>query len=144
MFYFIHICLYSYLLYCSFASPLRYSFVPRFFHSDSAPTLALFSSLRVLYLGHVFRRINFESRNTPSVLRVDSRDIRTVPKAQAEHKLSLLTSCLAKQVRTLDSFHIEEQGYEDGKLGYRRYGHWSLRGWLHVLNSNREVGGTLQ
>ncbi|KAJ3772881.1 hypothetical protein FB446DRAFT_845216 [Lentinula raphanica] len=111
---------------------------------DLASVLALFSSLRVLYLGDVFRRINFESRNTPSVLRVDSRDIRTVPKAQAEHKLSLLTSCLAKQVRTLDSFHIEEQGYEDGKLGYRRYRHWSLRGWLHVLNSNREVGGTLQ
>ena len=51
-------------------------------------------------------------------------------------------SCLAKQVRTLDSVYIEDAGYDledDGKCIQL----WYFNGWLHVLNSERVIGGTL-
>ncbi|KAJ3845398.1 hypothetical protein F5878DRAFT_719964 [Lentinula raphanica] len=112
---------------------------------EFASALARFSSLRILYLRNVFRQINFnfDSTNTmPSSQLAFSPDGLDVSKDHAEHQLLLLTSCLAKQVVTLDSIHIEEKGYEYDMLGSRK--HWFLQGWLHVLNSKQEVGGTLK
>ncbi|KAJ3710794.1 hypothetical protein C8R42DRAFT_690337 [Lentinula raphanica] len=104
--------------------------------NDFASVLARFPSLRVLCLKNVFRQINLES-DMPLAQIDSSTNGLDVPKDHAEHQLLLLTSCLAKQVRTLDSIHIDEQSYEQDNP-------WSLRGWLHVLNGNREVGGTLR
>ncbi|KAJ3758267.1 hypothetical protein EV360DRAFT_83233 [Lentinula raphanica] len=96
--------------------------------SDLASVFARFSCLRVLYFCNVIRWISFEPTNLPSV-------------QQMEHKVSLLTGCLAKTVKTLDSFHIDEHSHKGEKLGPCT--DWSLQAWLHVLDSSREVGGTL-
>ncbi|KAJ3712947.1 hypothetical protein C8R42DRAFT_309089 [Lentinula raphanica] len=107
--------------------------------NDFASVLARFSSLRVLCLKNVFRQINFES--VPSARLDFLTNGLDVPEDHAEHQVLLLTSCLAKQVRTLDSIHIDEQGYvQDNVVSLSR---WYLQGWLHVLNSNREVGEIL-
>ncbi|KAJ3845412.1 hypothetical protein F5878DRAFT_599477 [Lentinula raphanica] len=108
-----------------------------------ASVLARFLSLRILYLDNFFRRITtFESREMPHVHRTGAKDALEAPKSHVEHRLSLLTSRLAEQVRSLDSLHINEMGYEYDMVGSRRY--WFFQGWLHVLNSKREVGGNLQ
>ncbi|KAJ3756554.1 hypothetical protein EV360DRAFT_71885 [Lentinula raphanica] len=107
---------------------------------DLAPVLARFSSLRVAYLDYIFSRLEFgfgkDNKEAMPLVRRE-RSARA-----AESGLILFASCLARQIRTLDSIHINNKGYEHDELGSRKC--WNLRGWLHVLNSNRDVSGTLR
>ncbi|KAJ3712948.1 hypothetical protein C8R42DRAFT_309095 [Lentinula raphanica] len=109
--------------------------------NNFASALARFSSLRILYLSNVFRRISVESGNVSSAQLDYSQNAFIAPQAYVQHHTLLLTSCLAKQVITLDSIYVEEDGHEYDESGSVR--RWSLRGWLHVLNSKREIDGTL-
>ncbi|KAJ3709661.1 hypothetical protein C8R42DRAFT_714784 [Lentinula raphanica] len=95
---------------------------------DLRSVLAQFPSLRVLYLTNVFRHIDPES--------IDRR-------AHAKSKLLLLTSILAKRIRTLDSFYINEMDPTKDSMDFTFRPEF-LKGWIHVLNDNRDVGGTLE
>ncbi|KAJ3710973.1 hypothetical protein C8R42DRAFT_648399 [Lentinula raphanica] len=111
---------------------------------DLVSALAHFPSLQVLSLNDVFYWLDFESGNrktTPVVTVKPTKSLVDVfheLRARYESGLSLFTSCLAEQVRSLDSVHINDKGYDsDVSRG------WYLSGWIHVLNGNRDVGGTL-
>ncbi|KAJ3835511.1 hypothetical protein F5878DRAFT_627675 [Lentinula raphanica] len=111
--------------------------------------LARCSSLRVVYLKNVFKWLRFESaieaRCFP--LSQPTRRATTVTLevsevlACAEIALLQLTALLAKQFRTLESFSIDDTGHGRNNRSAER---WYLVGWLHVLNFDRKVGGTLQ
>ncbi|KAJ3817623.1 hypothetical protein EV361DRAFT_1037048 [Lentinula raphanica] len=110
---------------------------------DLVSTFARFSSLRVLYLHRVRKRLNFGSKlesRMPSVQQIGSASFEELVD-HAERGLLLFTSLLAKQVRSLDSIYIEDLGYEHEESGSGT--RWRLRGWLHVLNGNRELVGRL-
>ncbi|KAJ3772237.1 hypothetical protein FB446DRAFT_788898 [Lentinula raphanica] len=118
---------------------------PWMYHIDSlASAFARFSSLRVVFLDHFFHRLKFGLENEnlrlmSPVQPLDSTVNLGEISAHAERKLLLFSSCLAKQIRTLDSIHIKEMGMPVDLDTY-----WYLSGWLHVLNSDRDVGGTLR
>ncbi|KAJ3757302.1 hypothetical protein EV360DRAFT_84155 [Lentinula raphanica] len=106
--------------------------------SDLASAFAHFSSLRVIEFNNVFRRLKLGSKLDmlmPPVL-----DQTDAPEAYAKSVLLSFASRLAKQVRTLDSIHIDD---------CKPYTHrnftppWRIAGWLHVLNGNWDMGGTL-
>ncbi|KAJ3718702.1 hypothetical protein C8R42DRAFT_711087 [Lentinula raphanica] len=111
--------------------------------------LARCSSLRVVYLKNVSKWLRFgsaiEARCFP--LARPTRRATTVTLevsevlACAEIALLQLTALLAKQVRTLESFFIDDTGHGRNNRSAER---WYLVGWLHVLNFDRKVGGTLQ
>ncbi|KAJ3820085.1 hypothetical protein F5880DRAFT_1590569 [Lentinula raphanica] len=111
--------------------------------------LARCSSLRVVYLKNVFKWLRFgsaiEARCFP--LARPTRRATTVTLevlevlACAEIALLQLTALLAKQVRTLESFSINDTGHG---LNSRSAERWYLVGWLHVLSFDRKVGGTLR
>ncbi|KAJ3772241.1 hypothetical protein FB446DRAFT_800736 [Lentinula raphanica] len=111
---------------------------------DLVSALAQFLSLRVVYLNDVFYWLDFDSGNKKTTPVVTVEPVKSLVdvfhelRAHYESGLSLFTSCLAEQVRSLDSVHINDKGYDsDISRG------WYLSGWIHVLNSNRDVGGTL-
>ncbi|KAJ3818053.1 hypothetical protein F5880DRAFT_1617711 [Lentinula raphanica] len=112
---------------------------------DLVSALAQFPSLRVVYLNDVFYWLDFDSGNKKTTLVVTVEPVKSPVvdvfrelRAHYESGLSLFTSCLAEQVRSLDSVHINDKGYDsDISRG------WYLSGWIHVLNSNRDIGGTL-
>ncbi|KAJ3968706.1 hypothetical protein EV361DRAFT_964659 [Lentinula raphanica] len=111
---------------------------------DLVSALAQFPSLRVVYLNDVFYWLDFDSGNKKTTLVVTVEPVKSLVdvfrelRAHYESGLSLFTSCLAEQVRSLDSVHINDKGYDsDISRG------WYLSGWIHVLNSNRDIGGTL-
>ncbi|KAJ3761273.1 hypothetical protein EV360DRAFT_80387 [Lentinula raphanica] len=107
---------------------------------DLVSTFARFSSLRALYLHRFRKRIAFGCEPERCMPSVDATGFEELL-ACAERGLLLFTSLLAKQVRSLDSIYIEDLGYEDDKTSTGR--RWRLRGWLHVLNGERELVGTL-
>ncbi|KAJ3770688.1 hypothetical protein FB446DRAFT_743268, partial [Lentinula raphanica] len=113
--------------------------------SDLSSVLAGFSSLRVVCLKCFAARLSFgpevEKLPIPPMPRV--ADILKEPSTNAEHKLWAFVSCLAKQVRTLESVYITDGVYADDaiELIRCRCGH---EGWLHVFDSNRVIGGTLR
>ncbi|KAJ3711034.1 hypothetical protein C8R42DRAFT_757192 [Lentinula raphanica] len=107
---------------------------------------ARFTFLRVVFLGNVFSRLKFGSENEKlrlmsPVQELDSKAVLKELGAHAESGLTLFSSHLAKQIRTLDSIHIDDMGF-DSDDNYPT-GSWYLNGWLHVLNGNRDVGGRL-
>ncbi|KAJ3837605.1 hypothetical protein F5878DRAFT_710702 [Lentinula raphanica] len=100
--------------------------------ADLCSAFALFSSLRVVYFEDILDRLSFVYE------KIHFQELQV----RAEKELMAFASCLAKQVRTLDSVYIEDAGYDledDGKCIQL----WCFNGWLHVLNSERVVGGTL-
>ncbi|KAJ3745668.1 hypothetical protein DFH05DRAFT_1041500 [Lentinula detonsa] len=109
---------------------------------DLADVLARFSSLQVLHLHHIFKRIRFESRRCVTPLR-DANRTSTLDTlaARAESGLLWFTSRVAKRVLSLDTVFINDMGPK-----YKRHGRgsrWYLEGWLQVLN-NRDVDGVLR
>ncbi|KAJ3754999.1 hypothetical protein EV360DRAFT_86320 [Lentinula raphanica] len=105
--------------------------------------LAHFSSLRVLYLDNVFKRLAFGSEDEKLMLPVQQAESTdSILRVRAESGLFLFVSCLAKQARALEHICIDDSGYEYDKSGDSTR-LWTLQGWLHVLNGNRDVGGTL-
>ncbi|KAJ3776610.1 hypothetical protein FB446DRAFT_273276 [Lentinula raphanica] len=98
--------------------------------ADFVLVVAHFSFLKTVYLLDVLWRLEFKSRTKSCIPTVGSYD----PTDALEFKLisdaGVKLSLLAKQVRTLDSFFI--------------YDAESFLGWLHVLNSNRDVGRMIQ
>ncbi|KAJ3827396.1 hypothetical protein F5880DRAFT_1699377 [Lentinula raphanica] len=112
---------------------------------DLCSVIARFSSLRVVYFHKVFDRLNFGHeivKITPSHRHIDVTDPVGYWRTRAKRGLFLFTSRLAKQVKTLDSIHISDMGYNHDDSD-NRIGPWYLTGWLHVLNGNRAIGGRL-
>ncbi|KAJ3711641.1 hypothetical protein DFJ43DRAFT_1107553 [Lentinula guzmanii] len=109
---------------------------------DLADVLARFSSLRVLFLHHIFKRLRFGSRRCVTPLRYANRTspLDTLA-ARAESGLVWFTSRVAKRVLSLDTIFINDMGRKYKKHG--RGSHWYLEGWLQVLN-DRDVDGVLQ
>ncbi|KAJ3773222.1 hypothetical protein FB446DRAFT_771954 [Lentinula raphanica] len=106
--------------------------------------LARFPSLRVVYFNDLLGQLPFQSE-IEKMMRSQQFDTPHTPheiRVRAERELLAFTSCLAKQVRTLDSVYIEDIGH-----GYDDHGNhiqlWCFQGWLRVLNSDRVVGGSL-
>ncbi|KAJ3798372.1 hypothetical protein GGU11DRAFT_808331 [Lentinula aff. detonsa] len=109
---------------------------------DLAAVLGRCSSLRVLYLHNVFKRLRFRSRCLPTVCRGNSTSTLDRLAARAASGLSMFTSRVAKKVLSLDTIYIYDMGYEYEKFGSGQ--RWYLVGWLHVLNGNRDVDGTVR
>ncbi|KAJ3711382.1 hypothetical protein C8R42DRAFT_360367 [Lentinula raphanica] len=117
---------------------------------DLASVFVRFSSLRVMFLDHISLRLDFETEDTNHTESLVSSADSTYPinglLARAESEFLRVTSLLAKRsskrVRTVDSFHINQTGLYHLASGFSQ--RWHLRGWLHVLNGNRDVGGTLE
>ncbi|KAJ3790383.1 hypothetical protein GGU10DRAFT_419439 [Lentinula aff. detonsa] len=84
---------------------------------DLAAVLARCSSLRVLYLHNVFKRLRFGSRCLPTVCRANSPNTLDILAARAASGLSMFTSRVAKRVLSLDTFYINDMGYEYEKFG---------------------------
>ncbi|KAJ3966442.1 hypothetical protein EV361DRAFT_569605 [Lentinula raphanica] len=110
--------------------------------NDLSSALACFSSLRIVYLQNFCGRLTFK----PSIARLmlSIQHDSTFDKMEDRARTELLTfaSCLVKQVRTLDSVHIDEQEIEYDDFTPLTVG-CSLEGWLNVINSNREIDGRL-
>ncbi|KAJ3991746.1 hypothetical protein F5050DRAFT_1905739 [Lentinula boryana] len=109
---------------------------------DLAAVLGRCSSLRVLYLHNVFKRLKFGSRCLPTVCRANSTSTLDRLAARAASGLSTFTSRVAKKVLSLDTLYIYDMGYEYEKFGSGK--RWYLVGWLHVLNGNRDIDGTVR
>ncbi|KAJ3832115.1 hypothetical protein F5878DRAFT_670999 [Lentinula raphanica] len=93
---------------------------------DLVSAFARFSSLGVIEFNNVFRRLKLGSELDMLMLPV--LDQTDAPEAYAKSVLLSFASCLAKQVRTLDSIHIDD---------CKPYTHrnftppWRIAGWLH-------------
>ncbi|KAJ3827398.1 hypothetical protein F5880DRAFT_1537856 [Lentinula raphanica] len=112
--------------------------------NDLASAFARFSSLRVLYLEKVFDRLKTEIETLTPLLQRRSTPIALDDlRDDVKSRLLLFASHLARHVRTLDSIHIDEAGYEYDNAAGVSLGNWYLSGWLHVLNGNRDIGGIL-
>ncbi|KAJ3790385.1 hypothetical protein GGU10DRAFT_430987 [Lentinula aff. detonsa] len=109
---------------------------------DLAAVLGRCPSLRVLYLHNVFKRLRFGSRCLPTVCRGNSTSTLDRLAARAASGLSTFTSRVAKKVLSLDTLYINDMGYEYEKFGSGK--RWYLVGWLHVLNGNRDIDGTVR
>ncbi|KAJ3770704.1 hypothetical protein FB446DRAFT_790276 [Lentinula raphanica] len=94
-------------------------------------TFAQFSSLRVVYLEDILYRLPFGSE----VQNLISQGVDHV-RVHAKRGLLAFTSCLAKQVRTLESVYILDGGYDHDDDGIDIQ-LWWFKGWLHVLDSDR-------
>ncbi|KAJ3711152.1 hypothetical protein C8R42DRAFT_689647 [Lentinula raphanica] len=111
--------------------------------ADFTSVFARFSSLRVISFENVFGWLKFGSESDTPTSTVQRAAIVHDLKARVKSGLLVFTSCLAKQVRTLDSIYISEMGSESDNSGNHAKS-WHLSGWLHVLNGNRDIGGTLK
>ncbi|KAJ3844424.1 hypothetical protein F5878DRAFT_601941 [Lentinula raphanica] len=111
---------------------------------EFSSVLACFLSLKTLYLTNVYRLLNFGSRNRKSVplaRLIDPTDTLDGLVPWAETGLMLFSSLLAKQVRTLERIHIDDNSSYVYKGFASRHKCEYLFGWIHVLNDSRDVGG---
>ncbi|KAJ3824814.1 hypothetical protein F5880DRAFT_1505945 [Lentinula raphanica] len=108
--------------------------------NDIATVLRQFLCLRSLSLEDPFRILNFGNDESFIPIRpVDSSSVIDVIYARAETGVLWYASRIAKEVKSLDAIHFDESGFtHDGQES------WYLFGWLHVLNGNRDVGGTIR
>ncbi|KAJ3832781.1 hypothetical protein F5878DRAFT_729173 [Lentinula raphanica] len=112
---------------------------------ELASILARFSSLSVLYLKYFFGDLNLNSGNKGLMRQVErdgSTDSLDELRARVKSAVLLPISRLAKQARTLESIHIDDIGHSEFDDHSPRKS-WNVKGWLRVLNGNRDVGGTL-
>ncbi|KAJ3969549.1 hypothetical protein EV361DRAFT_341307 [Lentinula raphanica] len=111
-----------------------------FNYHDIATVLRQFLCLRTLSLRKIFRLLDFGNDESFLPIRpVDSSNMLDVICSRAETGLLWYASQIAKDMRSLDAILIDESGYTDDSRE-----RWCLRGWLDVLNGNRDVGGTIQ
>ncbi|KAJ3969547.1 hypothetical protein EV361DRAFT_951361 [Lentinula raphanica] len=119
---------------CSYGPKATYRF------SDVATVLGQFSCLRTLSLVEPSRILNFRSDEFfPLVRPVEPANTIDVLYARVETGTLWYASRLARDVRSLDTIHFDDMGYT-----HDTQDHWALRGWLHVLNGDREVRGTVE
>ncbi|KAJ3986429.1 hypothetical protein F5890DRAFT_995881 [Lentinula detonsa] len=110
---------------------------------DIVSVLAGFSCLRVLYISHLYKRIE-SGRKSPwkSVPRMESNDVCKILAATAESAFLCYASRLAKEIASLAALHFDDMGYEHEKSRYGR--RWWIKGWLHVRDSSRDIEGALR
>ncbi|KAJ3967082.1 hypothetical protein EV361DRAFT_1036526 [Lentinula raphanica] len=115
--------------------------------NDLIHALAQLSSLRVVHLDCIYKRLIFGSEDEKhiSLAREVQGDSVTFDLLvdRVERALLLFASRLAEHVRSLDFVYIHDMGFDYDKSGTLRY-NWYLSGWLRVLTSNRDVGGKLK
>ncbi|KAJ3822731.1 hypothetical protein F5880DRAFT_1702732 [Lentinula raphanica] len=111
--------------------------------ADFTSVFARFSSLRVVSFDNVFGWLKSGYESDTPTSTVQRAAIVHDLKARVKSGLLVFTSHLAKQARTLDSIHISDMGSESDNSGNHAKS-WYLSGWLHVLNGNRDIGGTLE
>ncbi|KAJ3841669.1 hypothetical protein EV361DRAFT_944843 [Lentinula raphanica] len=99
--------------------------------SGLCSAFAQFPSLRVVYVEDILYRLPFGSE----VQNLISQGVDHV-QVHAKRELLAFTSCLAKQVRTLESVYILDGGYDHDDDGIDIQ-LWWFKGWLHVLDSDR-------
>ncbi|KAJ3726793.1 hypothetical protein C8R42DRAFT_707652 [Lentinula raphanica] len=113
--------------------------------NEIASQLIQLSSLRAVYLEGFYERLFFKSRDKKRMSLTQGVQDTDTLEGRVEHGLLLMASHLAKRVKTLDFIWIFDAGrisyYESDSI---HSSYWRLIGWLHVLNSNRDVGGKLR
>ncbi|KAJ3765194.1 hypothetical protein FB446DRAFT_760756 [Lentinula raphanica] len=111
--------------------------------NDLAAALGLFLSLRTLFLDGVSNPLNLQASHDflPPVRQVDTANASDVSHSRVE--ILWLTSLVAKAAKNLDIINIKDgRGYEQ-ENGKTLKECSRLEGWLHVLNGNRDISGTL-
>lgn len=98
---------------------------------------ARFLSLRVLYLHHLYKVIDFgREQHWELSRRVDKDDVTGMLAARVESALLWCTFQLVKRVATLESFFVKEEEFRPGS-------EWLLSGWVRVCEG-RDVMGALR
>ncbi|KAJ3831129.1 hypothetical protein F5878DRAFT_667890 [Lentinula raphanica] len=111
--------------------------------NNLARALGQFSSLRSLSLDEVYKRLDFGDDNfLPPALRVNPTNEIEIKRARAQAGLYWFSSRVAREGKSLDTIHISDMGDERVVEG-DFWSEWNLRGWLYVLNSSRDIEGTL-
>ncbi|KAJ3711033.1 hypothetical protein C8R42DRAFT_648443 [Lentinula raphanica] len=111
--------------------------------NNLARALGQFSSLRSLSLDEVYKRLDFGDDNfLPPALRVNPTNEIEIKRARAQAGLYWFSSRVAREGKSLDTIHISDMGDERVVEG-DFWSEWYLRGWLYVLNSSRDIEGTL-
>ncbi|KAJ3725074.1 hypothetical protein DFJ43DRAFT_1157636 [Lentinula guzmanii] len=110
---------------------------------DIVSVLAGFSCLRVLYISHLYNRIESGRKTSWKLVRqLETNDVCKILAATAESAFLCYASRLAKEIASLAALHIDDMGYEHEKSRYGR--RWWLKGWLHVRDSSRDIEGALR
>ncbi|KAJ3965999.1 hypothetical protein EV361DRAFT_954483 [Lentinula raphanica] len=109
--------------------------------NDLAKVFRQFSSLRTLCLNGVYQRLLFENDDFWSP-EEEPADPRVIQSGRTEAGLSLLTSCVAKEGRSLDAIYVsnkrEDLGEGDGEDDSSEF---TVSACFHVVNSDRDVAG---
>ncbi|KAJ3832829.1 hypothetical protein F5878DRAFT_634111 [Lentinula raphanica] len=114
------------------------NYVDGMFASYLSSELVDFLSLRVVYLKDIYHPLRIdEGIEMPPIVQLDPLDEM---RAFAESTLLALAAHLVKEVRTLDSVHIDDSGDEYDEDG-NAFDIWYIRKWIHALNSNCDVSG---
>ncbi|KIK52302.1 hypothetical protein GYMLUDRAFT_77894 [Collybiopsis luxurians FD-317 M1] len=102
-----------------------------------AAVLARFSFLRVLHLYDIFKQFSFDRGGNLEVQReVNMNDQHEVGAAVTKNNVLRCTSCIAKEVPSLEAFYVSEQFYGvDNQLH---------KGWLYVVGAERKAEGELK
>ncbi|KAF5392028.1 hypothetical protein D9757_003274 [Collybiopsis confluens] len=104
--------------------------------------LRRFHSMRTLHLNRFTRQLGFEGTPRWKPLRPLTKNT-IIEQLALDHEASVVwyISLLAKELRSLDAFHILDRGllWKDVNIGPT----WYLSGWLYVVNGRREVDGKL-
>ncbi|KAE9385786.1 hypothetical protein BT96DRAFT_1026479 [Gymnopus androsaceus JB14] len=118
------------------------------YHIDDAiAILHLFSSLEILALHCLFKRLHFGNRKPWHALARVGNTGQFEPSAADITEAGLLwyTLRIAQRIPSLQAFEIHEEAYYDEEFCCG--GRWFVKGWLHVQNApsgGREVVGTLK
>ncbi|KAJ3818052.1 hypothetical protein F5880DRAFT_1617710 [Lentinula raphanica] len=108
--------------------------------NNLAAVFRQFLSLRTLSLYEVYKRLTFGSDDFPPLVRqVHLTNSVKVKLARAETGLLWFSSQVAKAARTLDAIYIDETVIK-WNLGQDE---WHVKGWLHVMNGDRDIDGSL-
>ncbi|KAJ3748195.1 hypothetical protein EV360DRAFT_76302 [Lentinula raphanica] len=109
--------------------------------NDLAKVFRQFSSLRTLCLNRVYQRLLFENDDFWSP-EEEPADPRVIQSGRTEAGLSLLTSCVAKEGRSLDTIYVsnerEDLGEGDGEDDSSEF---TVSACFHVVNSDRDIAG---
>ncbi|KAJ3717473.1 hypothetical protein C8R42DRAFT_724383 [Lentinula raphanica] len=87
--------------------------------NDLSSALACFSSLRIVFLQNFHGRLTFKPSIARLMLSIQRDSTLDEMKAHAQTELLTFASCLVKQVRTLDSVYIDEQGIDNREIDGR-------------------------
>ncbi|KAJ3772905.1 hypothetical protein FB446DRAFT_26614 [Lentinula raphanica] len=114
-------------------APIGYNVKDYAHAKDFATVFSHFPSLKQLSINHLHTRLDFGSAEIlPPIRRIGFNAL-----FDEEFRVLWYTAWIAKEIRSLHAIYIMDNGCHINTS-------WHLEGWLHVMNSNRDIGGTFR